>query len=104
MNYFENGRVIDELQECAKKAAGERVSIQWLPKFKASHLNISSRVQAFIQHYQSWLPEHLKSHNVSTDMLEELRTDIFLTKNHQVWVESYVRDSKGREYFQYVAH
>jgi len=104
MNYVDDGYVIDDLRECARNAKGKRISVQWLPESNVSWFTFNRRIRKSIGQYKQWLPGHLRSHGVSPGMVAELRTDIFLAKNRQVHVESYARDSRGREYVQYVSY
>jgi hypothetical protein len=104
MNYVDDGYVIDDLRDLARKEKGNRVSIQWLPKKNYTWFSLNKRIRKSIRYYQKWLPEHMQNHGINTGVVKELRTDVFLTNNRQVRVESYVRDSRGKEYVQNVVY
>jgi hypothetical protein len=104
MNYVDDGYVIDDLRECARKAKGRRVTIHWLSPQRTMWFSFKRRIRKSICYYQKWLPTHLHAHSVSPGMLAELRTDIFLATSRQVLVELYVRDSRGRGHVQAVAY
>ena len=54
-NYFDDGHVVDDLLQLARKANGERISIQWIPESKVDCL-WPPRVLESIEHYKKWLP------------------------------------------------
>ena len=103
MNYVDDGYIIDDLRDLARKGEGSRISIQWIPEQRYSWFSLNKRIRKSIKYYQHWLPKHMKNHGVPASAVRELRTDVFLTSRRQIRVESYVRDSRGREYVQYVS-
>ncbi|MCU7959064.1 MAG: hypothetical protein KZQ58_03500 [gamma proteobacterium symbiont of Bathyaustriella thionipta] len=104
MNDVDNGFVMDDLKKLARKAKGRRISIQWVPARPYKWFELNKRIRKSIRIYQKWLPQHMQDHGVSPAMLKEMRTDIYLADNRQIRVESYVRDSRGREYVQDVMY
>jgi hypothetical protein len=100
-NYFDNGHVIDDLLKLARKANGERISIQWIPESPVDAA-WPSRVQKSIAHYRAWFPNHVQNAGAGIDAIREFRTDIYLKPNKQVAVEAYLVDNRGREYFSKV--
>ncbi|GAB5410563.1 MAG: hypothetical protein BalsKO_29280 [Balneolaceae bacterium] len=97
MNYVDDGYVIDDLRQFARELNGERLSIYWIPDTDNFH-QFNQRVAKSIIHRKEWLPRHLQSHNVEPSCIKEFRTDIFLNKNRQLIVQSYVLDDRGKEY------
>ncbi len=104
MNYVDDDYVINDLCKMARKSKGNRIQIQWLPSRFIISWKYSLRVRKAIVSYQKYLNTHLENHGVVKGMIDEMRTDIYLRNNHQVWVEAYLRDSRGREYCQYVSY
>jgi hypothetical protein len=97
MNYVDDGYVIDDLLQLARKANGARISIQWLPD-SASQQVLTPRILKSIAYHKEWLPKHIHNSGVRVDMIREFRTDIFLKPNKQVAVEAYLLDDRGKEH------
>ncbi len=96
-NYFDDGHVVDDLLQLARKANGERISIQWIPESKVDGL-WPPRVLESIEHYKKWLPSHVENSGGRLEAIREFRTDIFLKANKQVAVEAYLVDDRGKEH------
>jgi hypothetical protein len=86
-NYFDNGHVVDDLLELARKANGARISIQWIPEPPVED-RWPPRVRKSIRHYREWLPEHVQNSGGCLDVIREFRTDILLRPNKQIAVEA----------------
>lgn len=97
MNYFDDGHVVDDLLQLARKANGERISIQWIPDSPIAKA-FPPRVVKSITHYRNWLPTHVQNAGASFEAIREFRTDIFLKANKQVAVEAYLLDDRGKAY------
>jgi len=97
MNYFDDGHVVDDLLQLARKAKGERISIHWIPD-SPSHGAFPPRVMKSIAHYKEWLPRHIQNSGASVEAIREFRTDIFLKPNQQVAVEAYLEDDRGKKH------
>ena len=97
MNYFDDGYVVDDLLQLARKADGERISIHWIPESPIQR-TLPPRVRKSIAHYKEWLPTHIQNAGASVEAIRELRTDIFLKPNKQVAVEAYLVDDRGRQH------
>lgn len=104
MNYVDDGYVIDDLIVMAREAKSEHISVQWIPRKSYGSTNFSDRVRKSIAINQDWLPKHLASHGVDESMIAEMRTDIYCTPSHQVWVKAYLKDNRGKEYEAYVSY
>ena len=100
-NYIDNGPVIDDLLKLARKADGERISIQWIPESPVEDY-WPPRVLKSIAHYRAWLPEHIQDSGACIDSIREFRTDIFLKRNKQVAAEAYLVDDRGKEHISRV--
>lgn len=98
MNYVDDGYVVDDLIVMAREAKGEPISVQWIPKKSYESSKFSNRVRKSIAINQDWLPKHLASHGVDESIIAEMRTDIFRTPSHQIWVKAYLKDNRGKEY------
>lgn len=96
MNYFDNGYVVDDLVAAARKANGERVSVQWIPDSPPPPL--SRRVLKSIASYKEWLPEFVARSGADIAAVREFRTDIFLKSNKQVAAEAHLVDDRGKKY------
>lgn len=99
MNYVDDGYVIDDLRELARKAEGERVSIVWLPKKSYTWFKLTRRIRKSIPHHREWLRSHMSNHEIDESSIKELRTDVFMAKNRQIHIEAYVLDDRGKEQF-----
>lgn len=97
MNYVDNGYVIDDLQQLAENANGERISIYWIPD-SAPQASLPQRVVKSIGYYKDRLPEHIKNSGADVESIREFRTDIFLKSGKQVAVEAYLVDDRGKEH------
>lgn len=96
-NYVDDGHVVDDLRQLARQAGGERISIHWLPDSEPqSHL--PPRVLKSIADYKARLPAHVHNSGAHIEAIREFRTDIFLKRNRQIAVESYLLDDRGREH------
>jgi hypothetical protein len=96
-NYVDDGYVIDDLRQLARKADGERVSIYWIPDAKAQ-APLPDRVLKSIAIYKTWLPDHIRNSGANIESILELRTDIFLKANKQIVAEAYLLDDRGKEH------
>lgn len=97
MNYFDDGHVVDDLLQLARKANGERISIQWIPD-SSNDRAFPPRVKKSIAHYKEWLPKQVQNSGASIQAIREFRTDIFLKPNEQVAVEAYLVDDRGKKH------
>jgi hypothetical protein len=97
MNYVDDGYVIDDLLQLARKANGERIIIHWIPD-SASQQVLTPRVLKSIAYRKEWLPKHIQNSGASIDVIREFRTDIFLKPNKQIAVQAYLVDDRGKEY------
>lgn len=97
MNYFDDGHVVDDLLQLARKANGERISIQWIPD-SSNDRAFPPRVKKSIAHYKEWLPKQVQNSGASIQAIREFRTDIFLKPNKQVAVEAYLVDDRGKKH------
>ena len=97
MNYVDDGYVIDDLLQLARKVNGERIKINWIPD-TASEQYLTPRVVNSVAGYKEWLPKFFENSGASVDVIREFRTDIFLKPNKGIKVEAYLVDDRGKEY------
>jgi hypothetical protein len=97
MNYVDDGFVIDDLRQLARKANGERISINWIPDSKQQQA-FPERVIKSISYYKDWLPKYVTDSGATITAIREFRTDIFLRPSKQIAVEAYLIDDRGKEY------
>ncbi len=96
-NYVDDGHVVDDLLQLARKANGERVCINWIPD-SPPPASFPSRIRKSIANYKEWLPDHFARSGVDLAAVREFRTDIYLKPNKQIAVESHLVDSRGKEH------
>jgi hypothetical protein len=96
-NYFDDGHVVDDLLQLARKADGRRISIQWIPDSPIQSA-LPPRVLKSIAHYKKWLPTHCRNAGAGVESIREFRTDIFLKPNKQVAVEAHLVDDRGKQH------
>ena len=97
MNYVDNGYIVDDLVQLARKANGERISIHWIPDSESQQF-LTPRVRKSIASHREWLPKHVENSGACMDVIREFRTDIFLKPNKQVTVQAYLVDDRGKEH------
>ena len=97
MNYVDDGYVIDDLKNIARKSEGEIIRIEWLPKNNTVLPIFTNRVKKSILNSIEWLPKHMEQHQVNEDMVSEMRTDICFKKN-VFFINAYLKDIRGKEY------
>jgi len=96
-NYVDDGYVIDDLRQLARKANGERISIYWIPESKVQK-SLPQRVLKSIANYKAWLPKHFQNSGADLKAVREFQTDIFLKANKQIAVEARLLDDRGKEH------
>jgi hypothetical protein len=97
MNYVDDGYVVDDLAQLAREAKGERISIHWIPDSESQQV-LTPRVLKSIAYHREWLPRHVEKSGARIDVIREFRTDIFLKRNMQLAVETYLLDDLGKEH------
>jgi hypothetical protein len=97
MNYVDGDHVIDDLRHLARKAGGGRIRINWLPDSPPPP-HLTPRVLKSIGYYKAWLPDFLRKSGASVAAIREMRTDIYLRRDHRIAVEAYLLDDRGREH------
>lgn len=97
MNYVDDGYVIDDLRELARKANGERVSVHWLPDSRLQS-QLNPRILKSIAYWKTRLPDLVARSGADIEAISEFRTDIFLKPNKQIAVEAHLLDDRGKEH------
>ena len=97
MNYVDDGYVVDDLVQLARKANGERISIHWIPDSESQQV-LTPRVLKSIAYHRERLPKHIENSGSHIDVIREFRTDIFLKANKQVAVQAYLMDDRGKKH------
>ena len=97
MNYLDDGYVIDDLRQLARKANGQRVSIYWIPDSKQQS-QLTPRVLKSIPYWKARLPNLVTSSGADINAIKEFRTDIFIKPNKQIAVETYLLDDRDKEH------
>ncbi len=97
MNYVDDGYVIDDLRQLARKANGARLIIPWIPDSKAQ-TDLPQRFLKSIEDYKVQLSKHFQESGANIETVREFRTEIFLKSNKKIAVEAYLVDDRGKEY------
>jgi hypothetical protein len=101
-NYFDDGYVIDDLREAARKPHEGPISINWIPETLPNKELLSERVLNSISHFRSWLPEHAKNHEVELEHVREFRLEIYRLSSHQLRIDAVIVDDRSHEHRQSV--
>ncbi len=99
-NYVDGEFVFKDLRTLALEAKGDKVSIYWVCSDDVISPKFNDRIEKSIKYYKEWLPKLMLQHEIDSSMIDELRTDIFVAKNHQIEVQAYARDINGKEYIK----
>ncbi len=99
-NYVDGEFVFKSLKKMAYEANGDKVSIYWILPEGRVQSEFSARIEKSINFYHNWIPKLMEQHEIEESYIEELRSDIYLANNHQIEVQSYVRDIYGKEYIK----
>lgn len=101
-NYVDDAHVYEDLHQVARSHIGEKVIISWLPVKTDELFKLTPRIVKSIRYYRDWFPKHTASHKVDLDHLEEYRTEIYIAKNHRLYVKAVAVDDRGKEYSCFV--
>ena len=104
MNYVDDDYVMGDLIKIATRARGKTISIYWYPQKSNIVPAFNLRIRKSISSSRIWLIKHMKNHGVQEGMIAEMRTDIYMAKNRQVFVNAYVKDIRGKEHLQNVTY
>ena len=96
-NYVDEGYVIDDLKELARKANGERITIMWIPEQRQS-ADLTPRILKSISYWKAHLNRFVEASGSSLDAIQEFTTEIYLKSNKQIAVEGRLTDNRGRVY------
>nr|WP_192928757.1 hypothetical protein [Photobacterium alginatilyticum] len=101
-NYVDDAFIFEDLFKLARLKKGEVVTVTWHPVKTEELFKLTPRVRKSIGYYRDWFPKHAASHGVSLEHLAEYRTEVFMAKNHQIYVRAVAVDDRGKEYSCYV--
>jgi hypothetical protein len=102
MNYFDNDHVYLDVYALARAKPGHVVRINWIPATTTDLFSFPPRIQESIRAYRERLPALMKRHRISPEMVVELRTEVYVGKNFQMYVRAVAVDERGRKYSQFV--
>lgn len=102
MNYVDDDHVYLDVYALARKKPGSVVAINWIPARANEPSSFPPRVRKSIVSYRGWLPQLMKRHKVRPEMIQALRTEVYLAKNFRIYVRAVAIDSRGKEYVKYV--
>ena len=83
MNYVDDGYVIDDLLQLARKANGERLKINWIPD-TASEQFLTPRVVKSVASYKEWLPKFFENSGASIEVFESSEQIFFLNRTREL--------------------
>ncbi|EOK5685154.1 hypothetical protein ACWOYF_004588, partial [Vibrio parahaemolyticus] len=101
-NYVDDAFVFEDLYTLARLNKGKPVQISWVPVRTEEMFWLTPRVRKSIGYYREWLPKHAAGHNVSLDCLKEFYLQVYMAKNHQIYVEVVTVDDRGKRVEQHV--
>jgi hypothetical protein len=102
MNYFDGDHVYPHVYAMARANRGHTVTINWIPETTAELSQFPPRVRKSIVAYRTRVPDLMKRHKVTPDMLKSLRTEVYVARNFRLYVRAVALDSRGKEYAQFV--
>ena len=102
MNYFDEDHVYNDLKKLARKNIGKKVVVNWLSNNAANNVEFTPRVRKSIRHYKQHLPKLAASHKIDLIHLREYRTEIYIAKNHRLYVKAIAIDDNGKEHSCFV--
>ncbi|HCG6540169.1 TPA: hypothetical protein NJ353_002746 [Vibrio parahaemolyticus] len=101
-NYVDDAFIFEDLYTLARLNKGKPVQISWVPARTEELFRLTPRIRKSIGYYREWLPKHSASHNVSLVRLKEFYLQVYIAKNHQVYVKAITVDERGKRVEQYV--
>ncbi|QUJ70466.1 hypothetical protein KDD30_20450 (plasmid) [Photobacterium sp. GJ3] len=101
-NYVDGTFIIEDLYTLARLNRGKPVQISWIPVQTEELFRLTPRIRKSIGHYREWLPKHAASHNVTLECVKEFYLQVYMAKNHQVYVKAITVDDRGKRLEQYV--
>ena len=102
MNYIGGRHVYEGVNDRARELQGQKVVLSWIPERDCGLEALTPRVQEAVGWYRKGLIEHIRRHNVERDSLQELRTEVYLGRNRQIYVRAIAVDDRGVEHVAYV--
>ncbi|MFS1419339.1 hypothetical protein BCU26_003540 [Vibrio splendidus] len=101
-NYVDGAFIFEDLYTLARLNKGKPVQLSWVPVRTEEFFRLTPRIKKSIGYYREWLPKHAVSHNVSLDRLKEFYLQVYMAKNHQIYVKAITVDDRGKRVEQYV--
>lgn len=101
-NYVDDAFVFEDLYTLARLNKGKPVQISWVPVRTEELFRLTPRIRKSIGYYREWLPKHAARHNVSLDCLKEFYLQVYMAKNHQIYVEVVTVDDRDKRVEQHV--
>jgi predicted phosphoadenosine phosphosulfate sulfurtransferase len=96
-NYVDDGYVIDDLRNAARKANGEKVRIFWIPN-REQDPTLTKRVKKSVELWKADLPRLVTALGSTMEAISEFETDIYMKPDKQLAVEGVLTDNRGRVY------
>ncbi|GLO63460.1 hypothetical protein MACH09_39680 [Vibrio sp. MACH09] len=101
-NYVDGAFVFEDLYTLARLQPEKKLRISWLPQRTEELFRLTPRVRKSLSYYRDWLPRHAASHNIELEHLVEFYTEVYMARNHQIYVKAITIDDRGKIIEQYV--
>lgn len=101
-NCIDGAFVFEELYTLARLNKGKPVQISWVPVRTEEVFQLTPRIRRSIFHYREWLPKHAANHNISLECILEFYLQVYMDKNHQIYVKAVTVDARGKRVEQHV--
>jgi hypothetical protein len=102
MNYIDGRFVFEDLHDLARKHRGKKIIVSWIPIRHSELFCFTPRVRKCIRYYRKDLKSHIARHRIDVEALKEMRTEVYVGDNFRMYVRAYTKDSRGKEYAQFV--
>ncbi len=102
MNYIGGRHVYEDVNDRVRALPGQKVVLSWIPERDGDLEALTPRIREAVSWYRKGLIEHIHRHNVDRDALQELRTEVYLGRNCQIYVRAVAIDDRGVEHVAYV--
>jgi hypothetical protein len=102
MNCFDGDHVYPHVYALARSRRGRVVTINWIPATTADLFQLPPRARKSVRSYRKLVPDLMRRHRISPEMVVSLRTEVYLAKNFRMYVRAVAVDNRGKEYAQFV--
>ncbi|MCL1132547.1 hypothetical protein L2748_23020 [Shewanella sairae] len=101
-NYEDGAFVFEDLYTLARVQPYKTVRISWVPTNTEEIFYFTPRIRKSLRYYRDWLPRHAMNHGVDLNKVNEFYTEVYVARNHQIYVRVITVDDRGKKNEQYV--